>query len=289
MSPADQISLASSMTIPQLTTPPMAHHDRPPSESDSIYLDPKSEPLSQPPYNQDNGELFLLSTCKFVTHVVIIGWHISKHFMRTFLFIFHRLNEMRGFKTHSRTEPTRIPTFFPFENDDDDDSDGLLIRRDHSDTYRHMCDHCRVAIISLLFGLIHCLGWSLVFPSVAERLVWRVSAVIIAALPVLILFLYSLGVFFFIVHFEWLADDSDLEDWRSPKRRRRQQLRDLFSDWIVMPTIIFRRAIWWIFVILIPIYLLARMALLVEAFLSLRSLPSGAYSVVNWTEYLPHI
>ena len=185
---------------------------------------------------------------------------------------------MRGLNPHNRTEPTRIPTFFPFEDHDDDS--------DRRDRYR---DHCRVAIISLLFGLIHCLGWSLVFPSGAERLVWRVSAVIIAALPVLILFLCSFSAFFFIVYFEWLADDSDLEDWCSPKRRRRQQLRDLFSDWIVMPTIRFRRAIWWIFVILIPIYLLARMALLVEAFLSLRSLPSGAYLVVNWTEYLPHI
>jgi hypothetical protein len=40
---------------------------------------------------------------------------------------------------------------------------------------------------------------------------------------------------------------------------------------------------------IIPIYLLARIALLVEAFFSLRSLPPGAYSVVNWTGYLPHI
>ena len=66
MSPADQISLASSVTIPQLTTPPMAHHDRPPSESASIYLDLKSEPLwalsqqTPPSYNQETGELFLL-------------------------------------------------------------------------------------------------------------------------------------------------------------------------------------------------------------------------------------
>ena len=63
MSPADQISLASSVTIPRLTTPPVARRDLPPSESDSIYLDPKSEPLSQQTplsYNQENGELFLL-------------------------------------------------------------------------------------------------------------------------------------------------------------------------------------------------------------------------------------
>jgi hypothetical protein len=39
----------------------------------------------------------------------------------------------------------------------------------------------------MLFGLIHCVGWSLVFPSDTERLIWRVSAVIISALPVLIL------------------------------------------------------------------------------------------------------
>ena len=180
---------------------------------------------------------------------------------------------MRGkFETHSWTEPTRIPTFFPFE----DDHDHRL--KDHADQH----DHCRVAIISLLFGLIHCLGWSLVFPSGAERLVWRVSAVIIAALPVLILFLYSFGL---IVYFEWLAYDFE----SAPKSRRREQLKHLFSNWIVKPTTGFRKAIWWIFIILIPIYLVARMVLLVEAFLSLRSLPSGAYSVVNWTEYLPHI
>ena len=212
----------------------------------------------------------------------IIGWHISKHLMRTFLFIFHRLDEMRGeLKTHSWTEPTRIPTFFPFEDHDDN-----RVRRD-LDIYR---DHCRVAIISLLFGLIHCLGWSLVFPSDAERLVWRVSAVIIAALPVLILFLNSVTLFFNFVYYQWLyIDPSDFESWLSQEGSRREQLRKLFSNWIVMPTITFRRSIWWIFVILIPIYLLARMALLVEAFLSLRSLSSGAYLVVNWTEYLPHI
>ena len=69
MSPADQISLMtrSSMTIPKITTLPMAHpsHDRPLSEPYSIHLrlDPKTEPLSQqtpPSYNRENGELFLL-------------------------------------------------------------------------------------------------------------------------------------------------------------------------------------------------------------------------------------
>ena len=68
MNPADQISLTSPITIPKITTPPMAHHDSPPSKLDSIYLDPNIESrpllvLSQqtlPSYNQKNGELFFL-------------------------------------------------------------------------------------------------------------------------------------------------------------------------------------------------------------------------------------
>jgi len=231
----------------------MAHHDRPPSESDFISLDSKPESRHLPSYNQENG------------------WHILKHLMRTFLFIFHRLNEMRGEpETYSRAEPTRIPTFFPFE-------DNPLANQAY---------HLAVAIISLIFGLIHCLGWSLIFPSDAERLVWRVSAVIISALPVLILFSYSVILFFRFVYEKWIQDSGHFSyDPYDPKSLRRQK----FYDWVFKPMNGFRKAIWWIFLILIPIYLLARMALLVEAFLSLRSLPSGAYSVVNWTEYLPHI
>ena len=199
--------------------------------------------------------------------------------MRTFLFIFHRLNEMRGeLKTYSCAEPTRIPPFFPFEDDQH-----WLANQAH---------HLGVAIISLLFGLIHCLGWSLVFPSAAERLIWRVSAVIIAALPVLILFSYSVVLFFrFIIDIWYRIQPLNLGSSHPTSRihYRHLEFRVFFIDLIIMPIVRLRKAIWWIFVFLIPLYLLARMALLVEAFLSLRSLPSGAYLVVNWTDYLPHI
>jgi hypothetical protein len=70
---------------------------------------------------------------------------------------------MRGeLKTYSWAEPTRIPTFFPPGD---------------SDPYQEYGYHIGVAIVSMLFGLIHCLGWSLVFLSGTERLIWRLSAV----------------------------------------------------------------------------------------------------------------
>ena len=87
---------------------------------------------------------------------------------------------MRGELKHSLAEPTRIPTFFPPGGDP-------------NQAYEY---HLGVAIISMLFGLIHCLGWSLIFPSGAERLIWRVSAVIISALPVFVLYSYSILLFF---------------------------------------------------------------------------------------------
>jgi hypothetical protein len=75
-----------------MTTLPMAHLPLA-YKSDSIYLDPKLESrppllaLSQqrgPSSNQESGELFFCLACKFVAHVLIIGWHISKHLMRIF-------------------------------------------------------------------------------------------------------------------------------------------------------------------------------------------------------------
>jgi len=128
----------------------------------------------------------------------------------------------------------------------------------------------------------------LVFPSDAERLIWRVSAVIISALPVIVIFSYSTNLFLRFLITKILFRDLKAEILNNPLSLR-LKLLNLYLIWVGIPIQRFRKAIWWIFVILIPIYLFARMALLVEAFLSLRSLPSGAYSVVNWAEYLPHI
>jgi hypothetical protein len=38
--------------------------------------------------------------------------------------------------------------------------------------------------VAALFGAIHCAAWSIAFPSDAERMLWRISAVAIAGLPV---------------------------------------------------------------------------------------------------------
>jgi hypothetical protein len=42
-------------------------------------------------------------------------------------------------------------------------------------------------------------------------------------------------------------------------------------------------------VVLLPAFVCARAALLVEAFASLRRVPEGAYATVAWADYIPHI
>ncbi|KDQ55318.1 hypothetical protein JAAARDRAFT_195720 [Jaapia argillacea MUCL 33604] len=110
------------------------------------------------------------------------------------------------------------------------------------------------APIASVFGVIHCFAWSLEFPSHTQQLIWRVSAVTIALAPLL-----AMGAFQF------------------------RKSRSLRCFGLV-------NAVFFLLVGATPIlYAIARIALLVLAFKSLRSLPPGAFETVCWTTYIPHL
>ncbi|KDR71422.1 hypothetical protein GALMADRAFT_74889 [Galerina marginata CBS 339.88] len=228
------------MPLSQITAPPMAHPP-PIDSSSSIHISLERESRHSLSSSSQRASLSFSSQGRaFLRDYLVVNpvAQLSKYLILAVLFILNRLREIRGeLNPASWTEPTRIPTFFP----------------PGGDSNLAYGSHFSISIISIISGLIHCLGWSLTFLSGAEKITWRVSALIISAVPILGLFLHCfLHVFNFVGKF-------------------------------------LRKDLWWIFVGIVPIYLLARIALLVVAFLSLRKLPSGAYSVVNWTEYLPHI
>ncbi|KAF4591287.1 hypothetical protein EYR40_009890 [Pleurotus pulmonarius] len=112
-------------------------------------------------------------------------------------------------------------------------------------------------ISSSLFGAIHCLAWHSAFPSAAESLLWRASSISVTVIPI---FWFSLSVVFLYLPFKRYG----LGDW-SP-----YGLRILTAMALCM-------------------YFLARLLLIVEAFVLLRDLPPSAYQVVNWTTFIPHI
>ncbi|KAI0062799.1 hypothetical protein BV25DRAFT_1825343 [Artomyces pyxidatus] len=107
------------------------------------------------------------------------------------------------------------------------------------------------------FGAIHFAAWRYVFPSGVEEIIWRVSSVVIVAVPVLLLAI--------------------LQPWMSLTG-----LKGRPTGW--KPS----EALTYVVIVSGLIYVTARMLLIALAFSTLRSLPNDAYQSVQWTLLIPH-
>jgi len=112
--------------------------------------------------------------------------------------------------------------------------------------------------VAAVFGGLHLLAWNYRFPSPEERLLWRFSSVAIMVLP-----------------HAFLAWETILGCLaaRQRQRRRHQQQRQSGN---------------FVGVLLVLLYIAARLYNFVEVFLSLRSTPPRLYQEVQWPNWLPH-
>jgi len=113
--------------------------------------------------------------------------------------------------------------------------------------------------VALVFGSIHCIAWSFHFPSTQENTLWRASAVVISAVPLVVLLISS------------------------PLQKLEEKLSEtrMAEPFSVITSVIFATPYF--------AYILARLALLVLPFTALRKLPEGAYLDIDWTNFLPHM
>ena len=102
------------------------------------------------------------------------------------------------------------------------------------------------------FGAIHFLAWSYPFPSQTERILWRVSSVLITFISLCVVLSFAID---------------KLSKW-------------LGGSWVAL-------GITWL--VLLMVYIACRVLLLMLPFMSLRSLPPDAYRTVTWTTFVPHI
>ena len=114
-----------------------------------------------------------------------------------------------------------------------------------------------VPVVGVVFGGIHCAGWFFNFPSSDEAILWRVSSAVLTGTA----FLLPLLVFFFSK-----LDDSSLAD-------------SFLWVYLFLP----------VSAIILLAYVVSRLFLLVEAFISLRHLAPGMLTLVKWTTFIPHI
>jgi hypothetical protein len=146
----------------------------------------------------------------------------------------------------------------PFSNmgfgDNDEEVGTMFYAGDRGVTWS-----CSMAglVIATIFGAIHCVAWSFQFPSHTEQLLWRIASLSITCLPMGLLFA-TVGIAL-IEELDWsLGDVPD------------GLLTAIFLGFSIL-------------------YILSRVALLVIALMSLRSLPPGAYETVHWTIFIPHV
>ncbi|KAF7356036.1 hypothetical protein MVEN_00933300 [Mycena venus] len=119
-----------------------------------------------------------------------------------------------------------------------------------------------VISFSLILGppcAIHCAAWNIDFPTAAEMWIWRSGSLVVATIPV---------VTFLVLHLSFIINEHAFEN-------------PMLGDAITIIAIVF----WGSF----PIYIAARLILIVLPLAALRSLPPSAFMDVNWSTYIPHI
>ena len=107
-----------------------------------------------------------------------------------------------------------------------------------------------IPVVGAVFGGIHCVGWFFNFPSNAEAMLWRVSSAVLTVVA----FLSPI----IVVFLDYLSN-----------------IQEYFG--LALSAII------------ILVYVVSRLLLIVEAFISLRHLTPGMLALVKWTSFLPHI
>jgi hypothetical protein len=230
-----QSSLISEEEIPLIVMSGPAPTSQEPPKSESSHDDPTATPEPQSTVMQQFSAFIERQTQK---HGTVLG--LAYAFLYPLFLFFHAFNQMLESDKLDDSMPLRVPTFYsPNFTDYETNSDFVIA----------MC-------VATIFGGIHCIAWSFQFPSVQERLAWRISAASITGLPILLWLVALLG------------DDSDDhvgDGWLN-----------LALEHIVIPG-------------LTVLYVIARIVLLVLPCIALRALPPTALVEIRWAAFFPHI
>ncbi|KAG2340255.1 hypothetical protein BDR05DRAFT_984127 [Suillus weaverae] len=115
----------------------------------------------------------------------------------------------------------------------------------------------------VVFGAVHCLGWN-VFLRRTEQILWRVASIGATCSPLMTFFAFALPAFTGILMMTQDRYTCVLDPFISAFAKVFTKLGKL-------------------------LYICSRLTMLVLVFMSLRSLPPGAYDTVAWIKHIPHI
>jgi hypothetical protein len=128
---------------------------------------------------------------------------------------------------------------------------------------------------NMIYASVHLIGWDFSFPTIIEQRLWRAASIAI----VITTFIFWMC--------ESYQDGVRLNRWNRWRRKLfPRQVEDIEAS--RPPT---RFIPVWEVIIMTPVsflYTLARIYLVVECFVGLRSLPSKVFDDIEWTKFIPH-
>ena len=139
--------------------------------------------------------------------------------------------------------------------------------------YAYFCSWASGGLIAALtvcmfYGAAHATAWAFVFPTSVERLLWRIACIDTIAGVISLLAVFSVVVFY-------------------NEHGHKQLLASFFTrEPGIMPWPY--RLVIVIGLLNFPFFVMARMYIIVETFVSLRHVQLGVYQTVEWTDYIPH-
>lgn len=150
------------------------------------------------------------------------------------------------------------------------------------------------SIVFAAYAAIYMTAWNWDFPTPAESYLWRISCIfiLISSIPAPIwLMLVSAcllaNCYTCAEVFNWLSRvvgeiSKDVSEGFSNAGSRLKTCC-MFAQMLVM----FLCGLFC--AVLVPLFLCARIFIIIESFISLRNVPEGVYTAVVWTDYIPHM
>lgn len=142
-----------------------------------------------------------------------------------------------------------------------------------------MSTFAKICTATALYGGLHAGAWNSTFPSDTESLLWRISAVFITS--------SGLSSSLVAVIKYWNSHGNWNETLRSYAYRFLAVVPE--AEWAAIIEFSECTVCAYVVLIIVPIFIVARLYLVLEAFASLRNLPIEAYQTPIWTQWIPHL
>lgn len=138
--------------------------------------------------------------------------------------------------------------------------------------YSFFCSWASGGLVAALsvccfYGATHTLAWNFLFPTPVERLLWRIASIDVIAGAATVLALFSVVVY---LH----------------EHEKRSLIISIVTKEAGVLPILFRVLIF-IGLINVPLFLFSRIFIVFESFFSLRRVPVGVYTSIQWSRYIP--